>query len=383
MAPAGWRYIATRLNGDGTETLLSGGLPLRDIQLSEVLSGVDDFSATVPLEFDRLKGDTGDWSLFTPWSTAIYAELDGEIRGGWIVVDVDVDNNTLKVNGDGFVGYLHGLPYDGIALFENTDPLVIARHIWAHVQGRPRGNLGLKVVCTPTSSPLRTGKVPPPTKEGQAETTTEGQPEPLRLEWFTDFDLGQRWDDLAQLGKFDYLVEHRWVGDTIEHTLTVAYGGFGRRRDDLRFVVGENVAVVPVVEVRGADYSDHVIALGAGEGRTMIRGEWQSASQRLRRPLVVTDKTLRTKAAADRVAATRGSRVSPELRGDVRQLVVRSHPNAPIGSFRPGDSIRLIGAGRGWAGSLDLWVRILDLQFSPDNGETMTCTVTRTERSLV
>ena len=466
---AGWRYFATQLRGDGTETLLSGSLPLRDVQLSEVLSGVDDFTAVVPVEFDRLKGSRADWSLFVPWSTAIYAELDGEIRGGWIVVDADVDNGQLKLSGDGWVGYLHGMPYDDVMQFVNADPLEIAKHIWDHVQSRPHGNVNLRVVLDPPTSPIRVGKLPvdqwpvyhdggkaPLLNEGSSfriqytdpkskkvttwygaatralslDNTTSGtyyvrrrsdgvlsklaNPqggvpsgsdvfglastkapktdeedgetlEAYRLEWFADFDLGQRWDDLSDLGHFDYLVEHRWIPgtDDIEHILRVCYGGIGRRRDDLRFVVGENVAEVPQVEVRGAAYADTVIALGAGEGRAMVRGEWSMPTDRLRRPMIVTDKTLRTKEAADRAAAQRGSRVSPDLLGDVKQLVVRSHPNAPIGSFRPGDSVRLIGSGTGWAGDLDVWVRVLDLQMTPDAGDTMTCTVTRTERSAV
>ncbi|NHN55767.1 hypothetical protein G9U51_08255 [Calidifontibacter sp. DB0510] len=471
---AGWRYFATRLNGDGTETYLAGDLPLKDVQISQVLSGVDNLDATVPVEHDRLRAAGVDYGIFVPWSTAVYAELDGVIRAGGIVVDVDLDGPSLKLSCDGFTGYLSGMPYGDVTNLVQVDPLKVAGMIWGHVQSQPGGNLGIRLDIDPPTSPIRLGLLPveqwpmlrngstgyPLLPEGsrfrytwpkttadaeekiaygvatrtfspisgtarcvyrrisdgavaeQTKTTAtlpagwevlgrivDEQPqaaddgsawEPYKLEWFADFDLGQRWADLAQLGRFDYWVEHAWgdadgitAGGTVylTHTLHVVYGGIGRRREDLRFVVGENVQVVPAVEVRGVEYADEIITLGAGEGRAMVRGTWRGDSPRLRRPKVVTDKLLRTTAAANRAAATEGARIAPDVRGDVKQLVVRHHPNAPLGSWQPGDQIRLVGAVSGWASRLDLWVRVLETQISPDTGDVATLTVTRSERA--
>lgn len=454
----GWRYLAFRLNGDGTEDFLAGDLPLTDVTLGDVLSGVDDFSATVPVEHATLADASQvSRSIFVPWSTAIYAEKDGRVRGGFIITDVDIDGENLKLTGDGFTGYPHGIPYVHSTGFVDTDPLKIAAHIWDHLQGQAGGNLGVELEFTPPDSPLRVGKLPvdqwptyvvgskvaallPPGSRFRVKLTatatdvlygiadakypningtarnifrrrsdgllveqkTNGIPaghdvfgrvnptqpnedydsvqfEPYRLEWFADADLGARWDDLAKQGKFDYVMRHEWDGNQVRHILRIAYGGLGTRREDLRFVVGENVQVVPTLELSGDDFASGVMVLGAGEGRAMIRASWTSGRGRVRRPKVITDKTLRTVAAAQRVADEAAARFVADDVGDVKQLVVRDHPNAPLGSWQPGDTIHVVGARTGWAAGLDMWVRILSTTTNPAT-DVATLTVTRTEK---
>ena len=455
-----WRYLAFRLNGDGTEDFLAGDLPLTDVTLGDVLSGVDDFTATVPVDHATL-ADASQVSraIFVPWSTAIYAEKDGRVRGGFIITDVDIDGENLKLTGDGFTGYPHGIPYVHSTGFVNTDPLDIARHIWDHIQGQDGGDLGVTVVCDPASSPIRLGKLPveqwptyaldktaPLLPEGSQFRVTSTNPitkkvatlygtatrthtapnagawcilrrrsdglivkddtgapagwdvlglvtvkepkidvgdgetlEPYRLDWFADADLGARFDDLATQGQFDYRMEHAWVGDTVQHTLRIAYGGLGARRDDLRFVVGENVQTIPTLELSGEDFASGVMLLGAGEGRAMIRGSWTRQTGRLRRPKVITDKSIRTVAAAQRAVESAGRAFVEDDAGDIRQLVVRDHPNAPLGSWQPGDTIHVVGARTGWAAGMDMWVRVLSTTTNPAT-DVATLTVTRTEK---
>ena len=465
--PSGWRYLAFRLNGDGTETFLAGDLPLTDVAPAWALSGVDALDATIPVEVASLADSSASTSIFVPWSTVIYAELDGRIRAGCIVTDVTIDGSSLKLQADGFTGYLHGLPYVWVTQFVNADPLGIAQHIWDHVQGEPDGDIGVRLVCDPATSPIRLGKLPVEqwplikpetvnallpegsyfrvvwpkgTKSSSKDVTDYGtatrafsaakvtgdayymirnrstgnveildntvvpsgfdvfgfltskapkvdavdgeQLEPYRLEWFTDADLGARWDDLATQGQFDYRMEHAWSADgtRVEHTLRIGYGGLGARREDLRFVVGENVQTVPTRELPGADFFSGVLVLGAGEGRAMVHSSATRETPRLRRPKVITDKSLRTVAAATRVAQAELATATADELGDVKQLLVRDHPNAPIGSWQVGDSIRLMGARTGWDAGLDLWVRVLEWSVDPDSS-TATLTVTRTERS--
>ena len=55
----GWRYFATRLNGDGTETLLDPDLPLEDVRIETVLSGDNALDGTIEPAYRRLLGPDG------------------------------------------------------------------------------------------------------------------------------------------------------------------------------------------------------------------------------------------------------------------------------------------------------------------------------------
>lgn len=181
-------------------------------------------------------------------------------------------------------------------------------------------------------------------------------------------------DKLAEFTPFDFRTEHAWVGDgDISHRLRLGYPSLGRRRPDLRLVIGENVAEVPDVDIDGEDYASEVLMLGAGEGRDMIRATASATTHRLRRAATETDKSLRgtgaARAAAEReVAARTGRRTVHDL------ALIASHPNAPLGSFELGDELRLIGSA-GWAGEVDLWVRVVEQTISPESSDVMSLRV--------
>ena len=215
------------------------------------------------------------------------------------------------------------------------------------------------------------------TSTAAPKKTEEGETlEPYKLEWFSDFDLGARFDDLGKLGGFDWVEGHAWDGDEVRHTLRIGWPRIGRVRTDVRFVVGENVTVEPTLEVEGDRWADEVIMLGAGEGRAMVRGSWAGDRTRLRRPKVLTDKTIRSASVASRAAAREWRAYQADT--DVKAITVMDHPNAPLGSWEPGDTVRLLGSGSGWAADLDMQVRVLSTTFSP-GGATASLTVTRAD----
>lgn len=457
----GWHYFATRLDGNGGESLLASDLPLSDVQITRTLSGVDSLEATIPVEVPRLIGP--EFDLFeTHYNTAIYAELDGVIRAAGIVTSAPIDEPKVTITAEGFRGYLDGLPFDASKAYVQTDPLDIARYLWAHVQAAGGGNLGLTLDVSPEHSPVRVGLLPvekwPVIKDGASGNPllTEGTPfvyqfttgskskrygiatrtyehvdsatwaydvfrrrsdgmcvqddtsepppagwdvlgrvsndssapssdaegneyEAYTIAWWQDFDLGQVWDDLADAGGFDYWESHAWDGEDITHTLHVDYPGTGRRRDDLRFVVGENVLTPPSVDVDGAEYADEIVVLGAGEGRDMIRATWPITPRTgLHRPRIVTDSSIRSVAAAKARAQKEAAIYSGDQ--DVKELIVRNHPNAPLGSWGLGDVITVQGNGSGWTGGLLMNVRILAYTITPDKGDDATVTVARAEK---
>lgn len=394
-----WRYLATRLNGDGTETFLSYDVPLGDVALVDDLSGPGGVSGILTPEQEHLIGSDGV-PVFQPWSTAIYAEKDGSIRAGAILADLGENGPKLDVEAVGFNGYLNGQPYTFDAYWMQADPLDLARHLWEHKQEAVGGNLGIQLDST--TSPVRVGLPESPVKwgnvtaemwdqlkalgwrgdpaDGEEQLHQPAGQEPAgglyRLSWWVNHDLGKEFNDLALNTPFDYVVEHTWEGDRIAHRLRLGYPHLGSRRTDLRFVVGENVTIPPAVDYSGEDYASEVVVLGAGEGRQMVRGSASRATGRLHRGVVVQDKTITSESAA-RAAAER------ELQerlgdADISELTVVDHPHAPLGAVQVGDEI-YVQSPKGWTRDLNLWVRVLSIRIEPAK-DTSTLTVARVEK---
>lgn len=364
----GWKYLAQRLpSGE----LIDTELPLEDAAITRQLSGPCDVAGTVPVEVSRLKGPDGR-PILEPWGSAIIAEADGQIRGYGIITDEPSwDGQQWTVDTLGVSGYLAGLAYTGPEYAGvQVDPLDVVRRVWDHVQGQPGGDLG--VVVDGTRSPVRVGtevrEVEFTTGDGEAVSFESG---PFKLNaWETD-DLGKIVADLAGSTPFDYLEETQWDGEDVAHRLRLGYPALGRRQEDLRFVIGENVTTVPRVQPGG--YASGVYVLGAGEGKDRVRSPVVSGNAgRLRRVKAITDKSLTSRATAtDRarvlLAASAGGPV-------VDSLTIADHPHAPLGSFDVGDSIFVEGPA-GWGGDLALWLRVVELTIRPDNPEAIVARV--------
>jgi hypothetical protein len=98
----------------------------------------------------------------------------------------------------------------------------------------------------------------------------------------------------------------------------------------------------------------------------MVRGiATNMDTHRLRRTKVVEDKTIRSRAAAERLAESLLRRYTGEL--DIAQIRVRDHPHAPLGSYAVGDEIQVQTAD-GWTSDTALWVRILAITIEPQTG---------------
>lgn len=228
--------------------------------------------------------------------------------------------------------------------------------------------------------------------DARTQKPTAGQDgvelEPWPLTWFDVPDLGQRWDDLAKDGQLDYVEEH-WgdlsadakPGDVvnIRHTLRVAHPSIGRRRDDLRFKVGENVHVVPSIERDGDYYANVIEVRGTGEGAKQKHGSWSTAAPgRRRRVKVIQEPSL----TSDDQCARRARALAPAYadESDVTALTVANTPSAPLGSYGVGDLITVEGSGLGWSGDLLMTVRVLGIALTPATGDMAVLKVTRADK---
>ncbi|WP_329105522.1 hypothetical protein OG792_32860 [Micromonospora sp. NBC_01699] len=329
-----WRYIAQRaLTGE----FVHWEVPLARDELTWALSGAGALRGTIAPDVGALRAPDGRLVL-DEWGTLLYAEADGQIRWGGIVVRSGFNGPAWEVEAAGFTTYPHGLPYLGDWASPSVDPAEAFRHIWSHVQGSPDGNLG--VVVDGTATPARLG-------------TTD---EPYALNWWEAPDCGGELDTLAQEGRFDYAEEHAWSGpSTIAHRIRIGYPRIGRRREDLAFVQGDNVTSVVAVDRDGGEYANGIHGLGAGEGRAAVATDVVERDGRLRRISVYADKSVTSK---DRLTTlARGELAIRRNVLEVASVDLINHPNAPIGSWQVGDDV-LIQAELPWLGEVALWERI-------------------------
>lgn len=375
----GWRYFATRVNGDGTETMLDHDLPLTGVSIEDVLSGDNSLGATIEPSVARLIGPD-KLPILREWSTALYAENDGDIRGGGILVKSGFEGSSWELEAVGFTNYARGMPYTGAGYKGiGVDPINVARLIWDHVQTQAGGNVGLSFAPTTTGGAVTIG-----TEERLVEFQTATGPVsfeagPYKLNWYSNHDLQEDFDKLAADTPFDYHERHYWDGDAIRHYVEIGYPRIGRRREDLRFVYGVNVFDPTSVSRDGGMYASGTMVLGAGEGPSMIKSIREPATRpegRLRRIAVVVDDTIKSVTSASRRADAENQwRARLD---DVEAISVRNHPNAPLGAVTLGDEIRIEGRGD-WI-PVDMWVRVLAISYSPSDSDVAEYTVARTDK---
>jgi hypothetical protein len=136
-----WRFIAQRaLTGE----LLDLELPFALKALRWDLSGPGALTGSVAPDTGTMRAPDGRL-LLEEWGTYLYAEADGEIRWGGIVVSSKFEGKEWQVEAAGFTTYPHGLPYTSTYSKAAVDPADVVRHLWDHVQSHPDGDLGMVV----------------------------------------------------------------------------------------------------------------------------------------------------------------------------------------------------------------------------------------------
>jgi hypothetical protein len=339
---------------------------------------------------------TDGMPVLQEWGTKLYLEVDAEIRWGGIVTKTSFDGPQFTVACEGFSNYPHGIPYESYIISgkkitpkdpyagkdKNHDGYIDGskpkkkvppapksyggpridvydafRHIWSHVQGRPGGDIGIDI----DNHDL-----------GELLGTSDGE-DPWELAWWDNPDCGQVLDTLTTQTPFDWLETHAWANstsNTIAHRIRLGKPRLGRKRTDLRFMDGENIAAIAKPEGMGDDYANEAIVLGKGEGKKMKRAQlYRPRDGRLRRVVTVTDKTL----SSDKALRTRGDK---ELAGRTANLQIPAiqiwdHPNARFGSWSLGDDIR-VQVHVPWVGDVDVWHRIIGDEISADGMCTLT-----------
>lgn len=348
----GYNFIAQRAV---SREFLTMELPFRlDGGIETVLSGVPVLKGTVAPDIGQLRTEDGKL-LLEEWATFLYVEESGVIRGGGVVTFSRMDGQEWTVEVSGFSTYPFGMPYDGAYEKVQVDPAAVVKHIWAHLQSKPDGDLGVTVTG---STKVRIGTEK---KEVSFQTGDGSQVDfeagPYTLNWWESPDCGDEIDSLAGETPFDWTEHHKWNADKTDvlHEIRIDYPRAGRRRTDLSFEQGANIVSVIVPERDGEDFANEVHGIGAGEGKKSLRATTAVRDGKLRRVKVVEAKATSSKSRLDALIRDEAKRSRDVTTID--SIEVRQHPNARIGSWSVGDDI-LVKAHLPWLGDVQLWCRI-------------------------
>lgn len=420
-----WRYLAQDLV---TGEWLHTNLPLVGVEIERAISAPGGINAFIQPEVLNLRTDSGElvlreWvtAIYAEQGNTIRGQ------GILTHSEAEDDGTKWNIECPGFTSYATGMAYSGDWSRWRPDPFDVVREIWRHLQSFDDGNIGMVVSDAMAGTGVGDRQPPPrPTtaaaavklpqkgarpvqgateeevdylarveawedayvaamaiyKAAKDETDTAAeelaaaraewdsqfkQLEPYRLAFWEATDCGGEIDSLAGEVPFDYIEHHAWADATrqeIAHTLELAHPMVGRRRNDLRFAIGENIAVVPDVEHDGSEFANFVLGLGKGDGRKMLRKEVGQRDGRLRRMAVASFKDVGNDARLRALTEL-------ELRGrqtisGIEEIVVWNHPNAPLGSWSLGDEINISTVGHGWLQE-SMWVRIVSETVKPDD----------------
>lgn len=378
-----WRYHAQRAI---TNTWLHRDIEIRDVELDWALTGPGSISGTVDAaSVGVLAVDGGE--LFSKWSTLLYAEEDDDIKWGGIVDNIsDVINGEITFTGRSFAGYPLGRKYlSDYTKFYETDAFDLIRMLWRLCQEDAYGDL--EVVLSGDMSGYIIGSNDPgimPTRE-MGETDQEWDArlttyltknnEPYELAWWLMLDFGEEINKIMTEANADFVENHYWRGDksAVLHQIDLRTPGVGRRRSDLRFVEGENIAVPPLVSDSGEEYANFVVALGAGEERFMLREEASVIDGRLRRDLILPGKNTYSPSLLRQTAKVALSIAQNQLKYDTIEIF--DHPNAPLGSWDLGDEIYIQTFSTHH--QINDWVRVLGWKCYPQGDGIATLSVMR------
>ncbi|MCX4911795.1 hypothetical protein [Streptomyces sp. NBC_00878] len=352
-----WRYFAQHaLTGE----VLHPALPLSGVEFGNELNGPGSLTATLAPKWVRANA-----SVLEPATALIYAEADGRLRWGGLVWSVEAEDGEYRLEAASWSSYLmkrydsHG-NLNGRAPYVNQDPCVIIRDIWAYAQEQPDGDLDVIVDATTSSA--------------KAGTPTE----PWASHWYETPLLGDHLDDLvSEDGSPQYTNTSSFLANgSIERRIKLGYPRLGARRTDISFQTGVNIIDAPAVEYSGDAYANVIIATGSGEGTGTRFAVDPVRDGRLRMESVLALPTVNGNDVLGRRARARRRQL--QVMGQVQDITIRDHPNAPLGSWQIGDDVQVAVHNQwvSWTG----WARILADSYKPgDRADTATLSLQRAD----
>jgi hypothetical protein len=191
-----------------------------------------------------------------------------------------------------------------------------------------------------------------------------------KMLWWEAPDCGARIKSLADEAPFDYIESHAWNADrtSISHTIQIQYPRAGRRRDDLAFIVGDNITSIADPKTKGDDFANYIFALGNGDGKAMVHTANGIDDGRLRRVNVLSRKE--TKSKDTLLAKARNARLQATAGLTISSITVRDHANARVGQWALGDDI-LVQFDIPGLGRQSIWHRVVSWTLTSEHTATL------------
>jgi hypothetical protein len=301
----------------------------------------------------------------------LHVEINQEIRASAIMLPPKYEESSMTFTAEGISAIPHYQYYDSTFSQIGVDAFSVVRTLWNYVQIQPQSDYG--ITLTQDNSGQTLGEAAwdeliydPVTQEFH---TDHHEAEPYELMWWDAVNIGEEIDKLSGQIPFDFLEHHKWnpTKTDVDHSIALGYPRLGQPRPNLMFDEENIIEVVPVQE--GEDtYASAILIIGGGEGKDSIRSyAAHSYGDRVRKMVVITDKTINKRDRADALAQSELAARSGG-RFEIAEIVINAyHANAPIGTYEVGDDIQVRVAIPWLMETQVAWYRITSITFKPSS----------------
>lgn len=298
-----WRFYAQRqVTGDWLHT----DVPLQ-AKITRQLNGSGLVAGVIPAAFDVDVAEDGR-RLWVERGTTLYGEEDGDLKWVGLCSFQQPTPTGRRLEFRGLSSLYDLVGYDGLIREWQPDPFDVVRRMVNNANDQPDGDVDLHVV-EDGKAPTFAGDEQPPTErpekvkrrrgesaehfadrqEDRAKEQAQwdrayGDRKQYTLAWWEAPYIGDELRDLAREIPFDWWEEHRWAnrGNLERRSELHLSPRRGATRHDTALVEGINIAEVldPTTDVDR--FGNHVVMLGAGEGRKMRRAAVGARDGRVR-----------------------------------------------------------------------------------------------------
>lgn len=379
-----WRYYAQRA---GSGLWLDTNVQLADPEFSWKRSAPNSGKALVPSGVGEVVASDGQntWGKF---NTLLYAEEDGNLSWAGIVAAATPDDKGTQLELMGAYGWLQGVPYEGHYSVWRTNLFDTIRHLVAYSE---RYKPGFKFYMPTVDSIYTVGDTQPPAKPKQparrkGETKSEWQGSPrydnwqkeikewnekygnrkkFEIAWFEGPYIGEEVDSLIREYGIMYRERVAWhdKGNLIPRFYLDFADNLKNRRTDIAFIDGMNIAKPLDPKEGGEGFANHVLALGAGDGRDMVRASVGIEDGRLYQAEYVEYKSIRDRTRL-RNLATADLKIFSNKDPRIGTVEVFDVPGfADPSTLRVGDEVRVVSQNT--LPNIDAWVSITGITRAP------------------
>lgn len=383
-----WRYYAQRAV---SKAWLDTNAQLADVDLTWGLSGPNSGKAVVPAGLTANPFAEDGQLLWGKWNTMLYAEEDGKLMWVGICSAVWPDGGDLKLEFVGFSGWLQRVPFLGDYSSWQVNVFDVVR-MYINYAVNATKPYNLDIIPSTNKSAFVVGDIKPPAEPepparakgqtmdayqnsaaykrwetaDQAWKDTYGDYAKYSLGWWEGQYVGEEIDQLAKELDFEYRERVTWFDRNrlIPRFYFDMADDMVRRRDDIAFIDGMNLAK-PIAPKDGNEpFANHIIGLGAGEGRSMVRVTAGTNDGRLYQAQFVNYKAVRqTSRLRSLVNADLRTYANKEY--DIDRVVVWDVEGfSSISTLATGDEVKV--QSRETEPAIDTWRRVIEIQRSPE-----------------